>query len=124
MKPKHDAQREILKRDHQPYHVLGADKVTSFLWKDGDERTGWQYSFNVFRVDRTTGEVSQLFQPTDVESLARLTRLLAFELSSDGCLPSDLRNDLACLASCLDDVLRAPTSPTAERKSSDGTGTN
>lgn len=107
MNPKTDAQQTVTVSNNQPYAVFGADKLVSFLWKQGDEATGWQYRFNVFRCERQTGEANQLFGPKDVEALAKLTRLLAFELASDGCLPPDLRDDLACLAACLDEVLPA-----------------
>ena len=106
MKPGNNAQNQPTHNDHQPYAVLGAGKLVSFLWKDGNPQEGWQYTFNVFRADRRTGEVSQTFRPTDVKPLAKLTRLLAFELANDACLPPDLRDDLGCLASCLDDVLQ------------------
>lgn len=123
MKPKHDATQETTKREEtRPYAVCGAGRLVSFLYKDGDEETGWHYSFNLFRSNRETGETNQLFGPADIDSLVNLTRILANELSADGCLPSDLRNDLACLAACLNDLLYGQPSTTAAPNSSGGAG--
>lgn len=91
--------------DSRPYAMIGAGKLTSAIWKSGDERSGWQYCFNLFRMDARNGQVSQLFSPEDIMDLARSVRLLAFTLSDDGCLEQELRDDLSCLWSCLDDIL-------------------
>ena len=105
MKQTSDAMRHLTPRPNQPTAVLGAGRLVSLLRKEGDEQSGWRYTFNIFWTNRETDEVGQLFTPDDVEQLARLARLLAFELAEEGCLPAGQCDDLACLASCLDDVL-------------------
>ena len=120
MKPGTNAQQTAEPSHNSPYLVVGSGKLVSFVFKEGDEQQGWQFGFNVFRMDRETGAVSQHFRPTDVEALAKLTRLLAAELVHDGCLPSDLSDDLACLASCLDDVFGASTVAPAEPRAGAG----
>lgn len=89
----------------KPYAMVGAGRLTASIWKEGDEHSGWRYRFNLFRMSRASGRISQRFLPQDVADLARLAQLLAFALSDDGCLGSELRDDLSCLAACLDQVL-------------------
>ena len=76
MKPKNDARPDSSATDNRPYVVCGSGPLVSFVWKDGDDRTEHRYGFNVFRANRQTGEVSQLFGPADVEHLAKLAKLL------------------------------------------------
>ena len=107
----------------KPYAMLGAGRLTASIWKSGDERSGWQYHFNVFRTSRGNGHVSQWFAPSDVSSLVKLARLLAFTLADDGCLESGLRDDLIRLAADLHQVelsesarsRRGPTNPRGPR---------
>jgi len=94
--------------DNEPYSMLGAGNLTASLWKSGDESSGWHYRFNIFRMSRLSGRVTQRFSPRDVGDLARLAHLLAFTLSNDGCLDAELRDDLSCLAACLDCVFTLP----------------
>jgi hypothetical protein len=90
--------------DKKPYAMLGAGKLTATLWKSGDERSGWHYRFNIFRMSKTSGRVSQNFKPHDLPDLAKLARLLAFTISDDGCLCQELCDALFCLAACLENV--------------------
>lgn len=105
MRPGTDANESRQAAGRKPYAMLGAGRLTATLWKEGNEHAGWQYRFNLFRMSRNSGRVSQRFLPRDVPDLARLAQLLAFTLSDDGCLDSELRDDLSCLAACLDQVL-------------------
>ncbi len=101
----HGANLVLLKKDQKPYATMGAGRLVSTLWKQGEERGGWRYRFNLFRMSSHTGHVTQQFRPQDVPDLVKLTRLLAFSLADDGCLDAELRSDLLCLSACLDDVL-------------------
>ena len=99
------------KRSHRqkpckPYTVLGAGRLFSLLWKAGDERSGWTYRFNIYRMSPRSGHVSQLLRPTDVPDLAKLCQVLAAALEDDGCIPVRHRRTLANLASHLDRILR------------------
>ncbi len=105
MRLENDANGSPKAADRKPYAMLGAGRLTASLWKEGDEHAGWRYRFNLFRMSRVTGRVGQRFLPQDAPDLARLAQLLAFTLSDDGCLDRELRDDLSCLAACLDQVL-------------------
>ena len=105
-----DANKNGNSASTNPYAMLGAGQLASALWKTSDTREQFAYGFNVFRMCAVSGEVTQRFTPDDLPNLARLTRVLAFEIAEDGCLDGDLRDDLSCLAACLDDVV-----PSGER---------
>lgn len=98
----------LLDDDRKPYATMGAGRLVSTLWKHGEERGGWRYRFNLFRMSPRTGHVAQRFRPEDVPDLLKLVRLLAFALADDGCLGAELRGDLKCLSACLGDVLGTP----------------
>ena len=87
-----------------PRAMLGAGNLAAALRRSKDGRGGWRYRFNIFRMSKASGRVSQRFLPRDVEDLARLAQLLAFVLSEDEGLPQELRDDLGCLYACLDQV--------------------
>lgn len=90
----------------KPYAMLGAGPLTAALWKTGDIQSGWRYRFNVYRLNNSTGRVSQRFYATDVKHLVRLAAVLAFALVDDGCLPEPLRQELRDLATHLDDAIK------------------
>jgi hypothetical protein len=105
MNNKIDAKRKRRAARTEPYAMLGAGPVTASLWKKTDTRDRFAYRFNLFRMCGCTGRITHRFTPADLPDLARLVQLLAFEISEDGCLDRELRDDLSCLAACLDDVL-------------------
>ncbi len=88
-----------------PYMMLGAGQLCAAVCKEGDELGGWQYRFNVFRMDANSGSVEQRFAPQDITDLVKLARVLAYAIADDGCLSRELRDDLHRLSTCLDDVL-------------------
>ena len=90
----------------KPYTILGAGRLVSTFWKAGDERSGWRYRFNVYRMNSDNGQVSQLFGPTDVKDLVKLSQVLATVLADDGCIPTNQRRALADLAAQLDTITR------------------
>ena len=96
--------------DYPPYAAVGVENLTAMIWKTGDRRSGATYRFNIHRMNPGTGRFSQLFTLENVEHLARLAQLLAFGLAEDGGMDAGVRDDLYCLASCLDDVLGIPAS--------------
>jgi len=105
MKTRTDASVVSEASDNKPHAMLGAGRLTASIWKSPDQHGGWQCRFNIFRMTRRNGRVTQQFAPRDLPDLARLVQLLAFTLSDDGLLGSDPHDDLSCLAACLDDVL-------------------
>jgi hypothetical protein len=51
------------------------------------------------------GHAGHRFRPTDVLSLVKLAKVLAAELTADGCLDAELRRELARLAATLDQII-------------------
>ena len=95
--------RETLRLTHRPCSVLGAGRLTATLWRtEGPDAV---YGFNVVRTDATTGEVTQRFQPDDISDFIRLTQLLASEVARDQTLDPRSRDNLACLADALEEVM-------------------
>jgi hypothetical protein len=123
MKRKNDAPVEQAANDNDPYMVCGSGPIVSFVYKVNDHRPTHRYEFNVFRANRQTGEVTQLFGPADVMHLTKLSKVLAKQLAQQECLPSTLRDDLACLASCLEDVLGNPHPAPAKKATGSDDGT-
>ena len=89
----------------KPYCSIGAGRLTSFVWKSGDEDCGWRYRFNLFRLGANGGRVTQLFAPADLMHLIKLTQVLASVIADDGCLSAVDRGVLKRLATDLDQML-------------------
>jgi hypothetical protein len=89
--------------------MLGAGQLTSAIWKTGDERSGWNYRFNVYRLSSRTGRASQLLRPADVLDLVKLSQVLAAVLADDGCMAAEERRTLDELAARLDTITRTRT---------------
>jgi hypothetical protein len=89
----------------KPYCSVGAGRLTSFVWKTGDQNAGWRYQFNLFRLAANGGRVSQLFAPADLIHFAKLTQVLAAVIADDGCLSPLDRGVLKRLAADLDQML-------------------
>ena len=90
----------------KPMAMIGAGRLTSMIWKNGDERSGWRYSFNLFRLTSQGGRVSQLFKPTDVIHFVKLAQVLAAVIADDGCLTHVEAGVLKRLANDLDHLLQ------------------
>lgn len=88
-----------------PYVALGADELSSYIWKTATERGGWQYDFNLFRVGTSDGRVHHTLRPSDLLPLVKLIRLLAAVLTDDGCLDTPELDRLRRLEHRLDDLL-------------------
>ena len=89
----------------KPYCSVGAGRLTSFIWKTGDDNSGWRYQFNLFRLAANGGRVSQLFAPADLIHFVKLTQVLAAVIADDGCLSPIDRGVLKRLATDLDQML-------------------
>lgn len=102
----------------KPIAMVGAGRLTSMIWKNGDQRSGWRYSFNLFRLASQGGRVSQLFKPTDVIHFVKLAQVLAAVIADDGCLTQVEAGALKRLANDLDQLLKqasyAPNAATEE----------
>jgi hypothetical protein len=92
-------------KSHKPYAIVGAEQLTAFLYKTGDEWLGFQYRFNIVRQNSRTGRVGHWLRPTDIEALIKLTRVLAEELAGDGCMEIALRQRLRDIATVLDTAI-------------------
>lgn len=89
-----DKHRDNRNAKNAPYCMVGAGRLTSVIWKPGDEDEGFRYRFNIFRTTVAQGRVSQLFEPEDVLALARLAYVLALMMLDDGCINADIRQRL------------------------------
>ena len=87
----------------KPYAMVGSGKLTSAIWKTGDEASGWRYRFNIFRMS-ANGRVEQQFRPADLFNFLKLTRVIATVLADDGCLAPAMRSNLTRLAALLDEI--------------------
>ena len=92
-------------KTHRPYAVVGSESLTSSLYKSGDELVGFQYRFNITRLNASSGCVSHWIEPTDVIALLKLVQVLSSELHIDGCMEAGLRNELRLVAKHLDKIL-------------------
>ena len=92
----------------KPYAMVGAGKLTASIWKMENTRNGWNYCFNVFRLNSINGRASQQFTPSDVTDLVKLARVLASTLVDDGCLDPQQRHTLINLAADIDQII-SPT---------------
>jgi hypothetical protein len=95
----------IMNSDNKPYALLGSGRLTSSLWKIVNPNNDIEYRFNLFRIDRETGTVNQWLGLEDIESLVKVSRVLAFELAEDGCMDRMLRERLYQLAERLDELI-------------------
>ena len=89
----------------KPYCSVGAGRLTSFVWKSGDDASECRYQFNLFRLAANGGRVSQLFAPADLIHFVKLTQVLASVIADDGCLSPLDRGVLKRLAADLDQML-------------------
>lgn len=111
MKTMKHANRTVMSNERskgEAYEMVGAGRLSSRIWKSGSEQKGWKYRFSVSRLHPLRGRESCLFSPADIPDLAQLAQRLAAVIHDDGCLDSDLRDDLGCLAYCLETVFRLP----------------
>lgn len=111
MTNRNDKHRKNSKVTNRPYCLVGASRLSAALWKDGDEQGGFRYRFNIFRMLASSGRVSQLFDPEDVISLAKLAHVMALALIDDGCIHADLRRQLQQLVVRLDVSLAMEAHP-------------
>ncbi len=95
----------MTQRSRQPYTLVGAEQLTAAVYKTGDEFSGFDYRFNIVRLNNRTGRVNQWFTPDDLCAMVKLVRVLAAELVDDGCMDDALRNQLFHLAASLDDAI-------------------
>ena len=93
----------------KPYAIVGAGNLVASVWKNGEPRGGWQYRFNLFRMQAKTGHISQFLRPNDLPNLVKLCYLLTTTLADDGCLEPTLCQQLHELAMQLDDIIPPTT---------------
>lgn len=105
MTTQNDATRNNNASQRKPHAIVGAGRLVAAIWKSENEKAPSNYRFNVYRMNTATGRVTHRFAPRDIEHLVRLAQVLAIELSNDGSLDAELRDDLSCLEACLDEVL-------------------
>jgi hypothetical protein len=91
--------------------MVGAGRLTSMIWKDGDQQSGWRYKFNLFRTSAGGGRISQLFQPADVIHFVKLAQVIATVIADDGCLSEVERGVLKRLAAELDELWQREALP-------------
>ncbi|QDT13485.1 hypothetical protein [Stieleria marina] len=89
----------------KPYVVAGAESLSASLFKTEDEVNGFEYRFNITRLDSQSASISHWLRPDDIVALLKLTRLLAAELDFDGCIDFKLRLTLRGVADLIDQML-------------------
>ena len=92
-------------KSRTPYTLVGAEELTAAVYKTGDELIGFDYRFNVARLNNRTGRVNQWFRPEDLVAFVKLLQVLATELADDGCIDRNIRRQLIGLAASLDCTL-------------------
>jgi hypothetical protein len=95
----------------KPMGMVGAGRLTSMIWKHGNQQSGWRYRFNLFRTATGGGRVSQLFRPADVIHFVKLAQVLASVIADDGCLSQVERGVLKRLAADLDELWERTSNP-------------
>lgn len=107
-------------KSNEPYAIVGAEQLTAFLYKTGDELLGFQYRFSIVHQNSHTGRVGHWLRPTDIEALIKLTRVLAEELANDGCMSDVLRRRLrtfaAKLNTAINEISKNPQAIPTERQ--------
>jgi hypothetical protein len=89
----------------KPYAMVGAGDLTASIWKECAVGASWKYGFNIFRLDRRNDRVTQRLLPGDIGDLIKLARVLAQVIADDGCLSSQIRQELLSLAASIDCLL-------------------
>ncbi len=89
----------------RPYAMVGAGDLTASIWKSPESSNEPTYVFNVFRMERGSGQVSQRFVTADVSDFVKLAHVLAATLLDDGCLDDSTRHDLRALVKQLETLL-------------------
>lgn len=95
----------MLNKSRRPYTLAGAEQLTASVYKTGDELTGFDYRFNITRLNNHTGRVNQWLTPDDLFAMVKLVRVLSAELADDGCMNESLRGQLIRLAAALDSAI-------------------
>jgi hypothetical protein len=119
-----DESKVLLPASAKPIATVGAGRLASMIWKDGNEQAGWRYHFNVFRIAHRGGRVSQMFVPPDVLQLVKLLQVLAAVIADDGCLAPADRSTLQRLATELDALWRRVQSSKSSGCASSGNPTS
>lgn len=89
----------------RPHCIVGAQSLSSAVWRVGDEVNGYRYCFSVFRMNPETGRVGQSFRAKDVFSFVKLAHVLAITLVDDGGLNAGMSSRLQQLIGRLDTAL-------------------
>lgn len=114
MKNDNDANGTTEKRILEPQFVVRSGELLAFLAPDSRSERG-QFTFGVFPrglSPRAQGNRSELMLPEfnecDIADVVRLAHTLAYVVAENPRTATAMRNDLGCLASCLDHVFANP----------------
>ncbi len=100
----------------KPYEMIGAGKLSSAVYKTGDQLIGWHYHFNVYRTDFSSGQLSHWLHPEDLRDLLKLIQVIGLELLNDGCLLDAQRKDLDWIVKCLEAINCTSPKPKKQRE--------
>lgn len=67
--------------NNKPIAMVGAGQLAAAVWATTDARGARRHSFNVFRIDASTGCVTQRFTDADVADLAKLAEVLTVAMT-------------------------------------------
>ncbi len=105
MNNKTDSNRNARMPTDDEFALVKSGNVTSLCWMNLEDIDCDPIRFQVFRTDPNDVKTVHGFTPSDLPDVVRVVHFLAFFLSGEEYLEAGLRDDLACLASCLDDVM-------------------
>jgi len=101
------ANRQI--RNSKPTAILGAGELVSHLFAHEDTRKSYQ--FNLFRMERMTGEPRSWFEPADLRDLVKICQVLAFTIVDDGWAAPEIPRELRRLFVELDELTQDWSDP-------------
>lgn len=92
------------RKSMKPYAMIGAGRLSSALYKSGDQDSGWQYRFNIFRTCESSGKPKYWLRPKEILDLLKLLQVLSSELAADGCMSETRRQELWWVSKSLEAI--------------------
>jgi len=88
----------------EPYCVVGSGEIGATIWKDKNAGVDSAYAVTLFRLGDSPASPARPYEVAELFDLLSVVRLLSFEIATDGCVESGLRDDLLTLSGYLDAI--------------------